>query len=282
MIFYKTSSFGNDFIEIDCRDLPTAAVDKSALAREICDRQRGVGADGVVFYSIEKIQVHFQIYNRDGGEAELSGNGMAGLAAVLLQRRLVRSPLTLHAAIGARRIEQLGREGACFRLHVEIGTPDFANHAFFPFLRANPGRSQGCRPLGETGPYHLDGLDFHPVAVGNPHAVVIDRDKSAPGQLAALGEKVEGHAMFPKRVNVEFVDFTDPENCRVFFYERGVGPTQASLTGSAAVFAVLRKLGLVQDRLAIACGAETIRVSWDNGIFVDNITCLICRGKYFI
>ena len=75
---------------------------------------------------------------------------------------------------------------------------------------------------------------------------------SRPDQkkLTALGKKLESHPMFPERVNVEFVYFSDAENCRVFFYERGVGPTLASSTGSAAVFAVLRRLGMVRDRLA--------------------------------
>jgi diaminopimelate epimerase len=346
MIFYKTSSFGNDFIEIDRSELADSknrrplgglasamprrplgglapgGVDKGRLAREICDRQRGVGADGVVFYSIRNPGpgeddtrlrplspgqgVDFQIFNRDGGEAELSGNGMAGLSAVLLQRRLARSPLALHAAIGSRRVELLGRDGAVFRLAVEIGLPDFANRDFFPFLKQKPG---SCM---------IDGLEFHPVSVGNPHAVVICRELPPGDRLAALGKKIEGHAMFPKRVNVEFVEPASDGHCRVYFYERGVGPTLASSTGSAAVFAVLRRLGKVRDRLDIdldpagkevgsqeaeypagedpagkefsSHGAgypaggrnEKIAVSWKQGIFIHNITRLICRGEFFL
>ena len=78
--------------------------------------------------------------------------------------------------------------------------------------------------------------------------------------------------MFPKRVNVEFVEPTADGHCRVFFYERGVGPTLASSTGSAAVFAVLRRLGMAGDRLDIDLGVEKIQLSWDNGIFIHNFT----------
>jgi len=269
MTFYKTSSFGNDFIEIDVHDLPAGVVDKGALAERICDRQRGVGADGVVFYREEKQRFHFEIFNRDGGRAELSGNGMAGLAAVLFQRRLASPPLTLDGVAGSRRVGLLGRQGPVFQLDVEIGRPGFADRGFFPFL-------------GEArGPYRCAGVEFHPVAVGNPHAVVLCRNRIESGRLAALGKKLEGHPMFPKRVNVEFVHCLDMENCRVFFYERGVGPTLASSTGSAAVFAVLRRLGKARDRLLIQCGAERIAVSWKNGIFVHNFTRLVCRGEYF-
>jgi diaminopimelate epimerase len=282
MIFYKTSSFGNDFIEIDCRELPAGAAKKGILAREICDRQRGVGADGVVFYRLAGRKCHFEIYNRDGGAAELSGNGMAGLAAVLFKRRLAASPLKLQAAIGSRRVELLGRDGAVFQLAVEIGLPDFANRDFFPFLDERP------------GPYRVDDLEFHPVSVGNPHAVVVFRKMPPAAQLLELGKKLEGHPMFPKRVNVEFVHSTSgasspkgtaalrPASCRVYFYERGVGPTQASSTGSAAVFAVLRRLGLAADHLAIDSGADTIQVSWQDGIIIRNVTRLVCRGEYFL
>lgn len=281
MIFYKTSSFGNDFIEIDENDLPDAQADRCQLARAICDRQRAVGADGVVFYNPGRRAgvppgersrgeaFQFQIHNRDGSRAELSGNGMAGLAAVLVQRRLARSLLLLQAGVGKRRIELLSRRGPVFRFRVEIGRPDFCDREFFPFLKDGRGR------------YTAAGLDFHPLAVGNPHAVVLCRVPAAHGRLAALGKKLESHPMFPRRVNVEFVEFSAADKCRVFFYERGVGPTQASSTGSAAVFAVLRRLGLVGDQLTIDCGAEKIALSWRQGIFIDNLTRLICRGDYF-
>ncbi len=270
MIFYKTSSFGNDFIEIDCCDLPAGTGDKAVLVREVCDRQHGVGADGVVFYRRGQRRFHFEIFNRDGGAAELSGNGMAGLAAVLFQRRLASSPLILHAAIGKRRVDLLTRRGAVFQLNVEIGQPNFADRDFFPFLRE------------QQDAYRLDDLEFLPVSVGNPHAVVLCPRMPADAQLKAWGKKLEGHPMFPKRVNVEFVHVGADGNCRVFFYERGVGPTLASSTGSAAVFAVLRRLGLARERLVIACGPEKIAVSWRQGIYINNFTRLVCRGGYFL
>ncbi|HUU04455.1 MAG TPA: diaminopimelate epimerase [Patescibacteria group bacterium] len=271
MIFYKTSSFGNDFIEIDSSELASLQGGRSLgdLAREICDRQRGVGADGAVFYRFEKRRFFFEIFNRDGSTAELSGNGMAGLAAVLLHRRLAASPLLLQAAIGTRRVDLLARRGPVFQFDVEIGRPDFSNRKSFPFLKHGQER------------FTCEGLEFYPVSVGNPHAVVFCRERLDHARLAVLGKKLESHPMFPARVNVEFVQFTDAENCRVFFYERGVGPTLASSTGSAAVFAVLRRLGKVKDRLAIECGTEKIVASWKRGIFIHNLTRLICRGNYF-
>ena len=269
MIFYKTSSFGNDFIEIDENDLPAGAADKCLLAREICDAHRAVGADGVVFYRARRNEFYFQIHNRDGGEAELSGNGMAGLAAVLFQRRLGSSPLRLLTKSGPRRVALLGRAGPVFQLQVEIGRADFSNRQNFPFLK------------DKQDSYVIDELKFYPLIVGNPHAVVLCQEEPAAEMLPALGKKLASHGRFPFGVNVEFVYFSDAEHCRVFFYERGVGPTLASSTGSAAVFAVLRQLGLVNDRLLVDCGADKIVVTWKQGIFIHNFTRLICRGNYF-
>jgi len=305
MIFYKTSSFGNDFIEIDENDLPAREADKCLLTREICDAHRAVGADGVVFYSpcrqagiplgdrAKGQQFIFRIHNRDGGEAELSGNGMAGLAAVLFQRRLATSPISLSTQSGPRRVALLSRDGPVFQLEVEIGRPDFSNPQAFPFLK------------DKQDSYVIDDLKFYPVAVGNPHAVVLCQEELVTERLTVLGKKMASHMWFPRGVNVEFVYFSDAENpplgtaalrpasplegtaalgpasCRVFFYERGVGPTLASSTGSAAVFAVLRRLGMVKDRLMIDCGAAKIAVTWKQGIFIHNFTRLICRGNYF-
>jgi len=268
VIFYKTSSWGNDFIEIEAAGLPKGA-DVPSLARSICDRQRGVGADGVVIYQMPGRRPRFEIFNRDGGRAELSGNGMAGLAAVLLHRRLARSPLILRTGIGSRQVRLLERRGPVFHLDVEIGEPDFTGRAHFPFLE--PGRRS----------YRLAGAEFHPVSVGNPHAVVLCRKMPDPARLEALGKKLENHPMFPKRVNVEFVERSATGSCRVFFYERGVGPTQASSTGSAAVFAVLRRLGMAGDQLQIEHESEPIRLDWQDGIHIRIVTRLICKGRYF-
>jgi Diaminopimelate epimerase len=224
------------------------------------------------------LAARFEIYNRDGGRAELSGNGMAALAAVLLRRCPAGSPLVLLTAIGSRRVRLLERRGPRFRFDVEIGRPDFAHRAFFPFL------SKG------QDSYRAAGTDFCPVSVGNPHAVVLRRTMPGVARLEALGKKLEAHPMFPKRVNVEFVQARGPSSCRVFFYERGVGPTRASSTGSAAVFAVLRRLGMAGDQLQIeplapspgnGGGDDPIVLRWREGIQVEIVTGLICKGRYF-
>jgi len=283
VIFHKASSFGNDFLVVDGEQAGRGS-GKGGLARRLCDRRRGVGADGVAYYRRLPGGARFEIYNQDGGRAELSGNGMAALAAVLSLRRVPgrsRPHWLLRSPVGERRVIVRGRSGPVFRLEVEIGRPLFTCRSFFPFLQK-----------GGVA-YRAAGVEFHPVSVGNPHAVVLcRRGLPALTRLNGLGETLEGHPLFPKRVNVEFVQPAAPGRCRVFYYERGVGPTQASSTGSAAVFAVLRRLGLAGERLEIepawregpggrAEEAGPIRLRWQDGIWVETVTRVICKGQYF-
>ena len=186
-----------------------AAADRCLLAREICDGHRAVGADGVVFYSPgrqagiplgdrapEAAAAHFQVHNRDGGKAELSGNGMAGLAAVLFQRRLASSPLILQTA----HRPAAGRTAGPPRPGIPAQGGDrparFFQSRFFPFFKEQAG------PLSTRRPGVLSGVGRQsPCRRPLPGT-------ASPKQLTAWGEKLEGHPMFPGRVNVEFVDFS--------------------------------------------------------------------------
>lgn len=270
MTFFKTSSFGNDFICIEAEGTEAKKGDRERLTRAICRRHSGIGADGVVFFRIGKKETVFQIHNRDGGEAELSGNGMAGLGAVLFYRGDADRDIVLKTRVGKKKISLLEREGVRFRLRVEIGAADFADHRFFPFLK------------GKGGEPSYRGMKFFPVSVGNPHAVVVMKKFPLPAKLAALGKELEAAPLFSARANVEFVSVKDPEHCQVFFYERGVGPTLASSTGSAAVFAVLRKKGVVGDRLSILTRGGEILVSGKETISIEIVTRIVCRGEYFL
>lgn len=148
MIFYKTVSCGNDFILIDVDEYQSAAaagITKGQLAKKICTRHTGVGADGVVFYKISRDRepVDFEIFNQDGSDAELSGNGMAGLSALFfyLHQSGNQDHVVLNTKVGPKRNTCLHRDKNKFRLKIEIGAPNFQDHNFFPFL------SKSCKSL---------------------------------------------------------------------------------------------------------------------------------------
>lgn len=276
MIFYKTVSGGNDFLHVDTADIGGIAAPgdisevKGRLARRLCDRRAGAGADGIIYYAVGEETAAFQIFNRDGTEAELSGNGMAGLSAVLFHLGKFKDRVTLDTRAGRKTNHLLSRKGDTLTLKIEIGEPDFSDTVFFPFLE--PGREE----------YVFNDFPFYPVSVGNPHAVIL-LDKPLhlmERELEKIGEMFEGAGIFPRKTNVELVHFKDAENCEVYYYERGVGPTLSSSTGSAAVFAVLQKLKIIPERLTITSGGGTINIYGSGRVYLDNIVRIVYKGIF--
>jgi len=305
MIFYKTVASGNDFLHINMADyiahysgagIPEpSGVHRGPLVRELCSRHTGAGADGTVFYSLPSAPsqevVTFEIFNRDGSEAELSGNGMAGLAALLFFLGKFSHQVTFATRVGRRTHTLLHQSGNLCRLTIEIGAPDFEAGHFFPFLKK------------EQAAYSCAGITFYPVSVGNPHVVVRLDAETPDHELEKIGGCLEQHAMFPHKTNVEFVvpvgtgatDYEQGRGFRVYFYERGVGRTLASSTGSAAVFAVLQKLGLLQHTLRIPPAPATIlprssismektppftKISGKDNIFIESSAKIVYNGIY--
>lgn len=282
----------------DAGDLGLAdKIKKREFVQRLCQRQTGIGADGMVFYRYKNTgettfeSADFEIFNRDGSEAELSGNGMAGLAALLFylnksNRKIthnLHNQVILNTKVGIKRITYLYHEDNRYRLKVEIGEPDFHNKTFFPFLEKEENKPG----------FDYQGITFYPVSLGNPHAVVV-LEETAPGkELARLGMLLEKAEIFPSGTNVELVvptgtgrlNYETGEHFRIFFYERGVGPTQSSSTGSAAVFAVLQKLRLINQSLTIpidsqcpGCPGEAINVFGKQTVYIENSTEIVYKG----
>ncbi len=289
MIFYKSVASGNDFLHVNMEEVPSDSHAKGELARMMCDRHTGPGADGVIFYKLNKSSVQFEIYNSDGGEAELSGNGMAGLTALMLYLGLFDQTVAMETKVGPRIHTLVHRQGNRFRLNIQIGPPDFNALHFFPFL------------VEGVSQYRCGEIDFYPVSVGNPHSVVILPSDPGNEMLEEIGSRMEPAEIFPHNTNVELVvpeiadtssgmvaDYDAGQGFRIYFYERGVGRTLASSTGSAAVFAVLQKLGLLQQCLTIPAITtsppseipKSVKITGKNDIFIENSVEIVYKGVY--
>ncbi len=270
MIFYKTVSAGNDFLHVNVDDYNAAygntrGFSKGELAVEMCRRQYGAGADGVVFYTLNNEWTGFEIFNRDGTEAELSGNGMAGLSALLNYLEKSGDTIKLQTRTGPKTHQILEKNSNRFKLKIEIGVPDFQNRTFFPFLEAG------------TNGYSHNGTAFYPVSVGNPHVVVLFDEAPEDDALELLGKNLESADIFPQKTNVEFVSGITDNRCRVYYYERGVGKTLSSSTGSAAVFAVLQKLGRINTSLVIDASGEQIKICGNRSVYIENSTKIVYK-----
>jgi diaminopimelate epimerase len=255
--FVKASACGNDFLIIDGMHAPS---DLIAFTRNICDRHNGVGADGVEWlFPAQDADIRARLLNADGSEAEISGNGTRCVAAYLCAEK-PHEAVTVRTGAGVKLCTLTSRTDLLFEFETAMGQPQVGDEFS---IKVAFGEVRGI-----------------PVSMGNPHFVVF-MDEVAPGWQAEAAE-IGKHHDFKYGINVEFVKVQDPENLHVRFYERGVGETQSSGTGScaSAVASVFSKKAASPVRVHAPGGSQTVR--WEGEVFLRGPAQIICRGEYLI
>ncbi len=280
MEFAKLHGLGNDFLLARAREggPPTPL---SELARRICDRRRGVGADGIVFYqpTVGDRDADFSalIFNADGSRAEMSGNGVRCLAA-FLDRSAQHRPgsVRVRTVSGIKTLALQKREGNVYTFESDMGIP-VVDPRRIPWRAAAGPEPVLNRPLQVGGRTVAVSL----CSMGNPHCSTFWQDASS-APVDTLGPLLENHDSFPNRTNVEFIQVMDFHRIRVRFWERGVGRTLASGTGScaAAVAAILN--GLAASPVTVETELGSMSVRWETGceLFLTGPAEFICSGSY--
>jgi len=228
MRFTKLQGAGNDYLYVN--GFEVAVSDPAGLARRMSDRHTGVGADGLILVLSpqEGGDIRMRIFNADGSEAEMCGNGVRCLAKFAVDRGLVRGDtVRVETLAGLREVRLHRREGRIVKGSVSMGRPHLAP-ADVPVLL------EGDRIV--EAPILVDGRMFRMtcISMGNPHAVFyVDSVDDWP--LETLGQKIENHKLFPERTNVHVVEVLSPREVKMRTWERGSGLTMACGTGAAAV-----------------------------------------------
>ncbi len=238
MQFYKYQGAGNDFILIEVDEATPA--NRAGLARRLCDRRYGVGGDGVLFLEKSRsADVRMRIFNPDGSEAEMCGNGIRCLAKHALQKEMVASEEVAVETLAGVRIVSRVRDPSGELFRVELGKPELDRSRI-------PAKGRG-RLLRER----IEGYEVSALNLGVPHAVVFLEDLDGV-DVEDAGRRIRRSELFPKGVNVNFVQEKGKNSFRIRTYERGVeGETAACGTGiaSASVMAVV--LGLADAKKPI-------------------------------
>jgi diaminopimelate epimerase len=256
--FTKAHGAGNDFLLSWAVQVPE--VDLPSAARAICDRHTGIGADGWMLVQDSSIR----LFNADGSEPEMSGNGTRCAAALLIDSGKAAGDLVITTGAGPKRLRLLERAGRRFLFEMDMGTPRFDLAGIRYSL-----------PL-QRGPQEVTLLD-----VGNPQCIVfVD---AFPPDWEAIGAEIEGHAHFPRRTNVSFVRAADEHTIDVRFYERGAGVTLSSGTGStgAAIASILRKLASSPVTVRTPAG-ESLRLRWDDSVYLTGPAEIIGAGEFYL
>ena len=257
--FTKASACGNDFLIIDGMYAPT---DLAQFSRRICDRHDGVGADGVewLFPAADAdADIRARLFNADGSEAEISGNGTRCVAAYIASEQR-KEKIVVRTGAGLKTCTLTACNRAHYEFEIAMGEPQLGDE--FPIKLA----------FGE-----VRGI---PVSMGNPHFVVFVNE-FAPGWQAEAGE-IGHHHDFKQGVNVEFVTIQDQSNLQARFFERGVGETQSSGTGSCAAAVAAIATGRAESpvRVHVPGGAQIVR--WEGEVFLRGPAQLVCRGEFFV
>ena len=246
MKFHKYHGLGNDYIVIDPNE--TAVNLQKDVIKLICDRNYGVGSDGILYGPDSRAVTPFsvRIFNPDGSEAEKSGNGIRIFSRYLWDKGLVREEPFQISTKGGIVTSQVLRNGDMVK--VEMGRVSF-NATDIPVT----GKTGDV--LNQTMTVGQRTLKYCAATIGNPHCIILD-ERISPELAKELGPAIECHPMFPNRTNVQFLKVLNPAEIQIEIWERGAGYTLASGSSSTAAAAVAHKLGL--------CG-KTITVHMQGG-----------------
>lgn len=257
--FTKAHGAHNDFLLTWRHQIAGVPHDSSALARAICDRHTGVGADGwILMREAEGADAAIELWNADGSPSEISGNGTRCAAALLLFQGRARDTLAISTGAGPKTLRLLHARG----------------HSYF--FEMNMGRAV----IEEVNSALVPGRECVILNVGNPQCAVFAENFDFDWR--ALGAQLERHPRFPNRTNVSFLRRVDDHRIDVRFFERGAGETMSSGTGATGAVAAAMARGWVQSPVDVDTPAGTLRIRVDKGeYFLSGPAEIVATGEYY-
>ena len=256
----KGHAYGNDFLlipesDVGGRDLP-------ALARAMCSRNEGIGADGLMVYALGSSAVRMRLFNADGSGSEVSGNGIRCLAALFVRENPGSRQITIETPAGRKVLELQDESGDTLTFRASMGMP------------------QDVRPIELVAAGEK--VQAVALSVGNPQCVLLD-EPLLESRLHALGPAIEHHPKFPDRTNVSFVKIETPHRIRMLIWERGVGPTQASGTGACGAAVAAASYGGASRDIEVIAPGGSQRVEWlDDGMYLTGWARLVFEGRWLL
>lgn len=259
MRFTKMHGCGNDYVYIDGAREKVRQEEKPGLVQRLSDRHFGIGGDGVIFINpSQEADFEMEMYNMDGSRAEMCGNGIRCVAKFVYDRGLTDQTHISIVSCGKIKYLDLTVEGGkVSTVKVNMGSP-ILTAGEIPVIA----RNGEDRVIGQD--IEVDGSIYQMtcVSMGNPHAVVFVED-AAGLDLEKIGPLFENHALFPKRVNTEFVKILDRDTVEMRVWERGTGETLACGTGACAVAVACVLNGYTEEEVTVKLLGGELQIRWD-------------------
>ena len=279
--FTKVQGMGNDFLIIEV-DVLSSLPNASELAREMCQRNYGAGADGIVFVSRAAggdADFESRIFNADGSEAGVSGNGTRCTAAFLYFSGLWHEPLVkIDTAAGVKKGKLVEREGPRFEFAFDMGKPSLSSDSV-PMAITPPIEPVVNHPLRLGG----DVLEVTCLSMGNPQCIIFVADLDGIN-LTEIGPLIEDHPIFPDRANVEFARVISREEIEIRIWERGAGHTLSSGTGSCASAVAAALNDLTNRRVKVRTEGGVLQVDWrdDDRVMLTASAEVVYEGQWLL
>ena len=277
--FTKTQGMGNDFLIIPVENV-AALRNASELARELCQRNYGAGADGIVFITRARhsdADFATRIFNADGSEAGVSGNGTRCAAAYIYYSELWNEPtVRIATAAGIKHGKLVSRNGTQFDFAFDMGQPILFSQSV-PMSITPPME----RVVGYPLPLGGDILEVTCLSMGNPQCIIFVADLNSI-KLEELGPLIENHPVFPDRANVEFVRIISRDEIEIRIWERGAGHTLSSGTGSCASAIAASLNGFTERSVGVRTEGGKLTVEWndDDRILLTASAEVVYEGRW--
>jgi diaminopimelate epimerase len=274
MKFWKMHGLGNDYVVIDNRNAKMSDAEAAELALKLCKRRFSVGADGVLFVSNSTVaDVKMRIFNADGSEAEMCGNGIRCFAKYCYENNITRkSEIVVETLAGNKRTWLTVENGFVQSVMVDMGVPAL-ERSKIPMLGEGKFVNEDLQVNG--GAYKATCL-----SVGNPHCVIfVDNVDDFP--VERVGSKIEHHALFPKRTNVEFAQVLSENEVKVRVWERGCGETLACGTGACAMVVAGNLLGKLGEKVRVHLLGGDLTVEYPERLLMNGVAEKVFEGTLF-
>jgi diaminopimelate epimerase len=276
MRFTKMQGAGNDYIYLDCfQNRPPR--DPVALSRAMSDRHFGVGSDGLILICpSEKADARMRMFNADGSEAEMCGNGLRCVAKYVYDHGLVRKPsLQIETGRGILKVDLELANGSVSQATIDMGEPILDARRIPSTLSGNPPTDV---------PLNIGDYSFRVtcISMGNPHCVIFPNEIT-DDLVLGIGPKIERHPAFPNRTNVEFVRVNNPDDVTVRVWERGSGETRACGTGACAVAVAGVITGRTQRQIVAHLPGGDLCLNWsetDNHVYLTGPAVEVFSGEW--
>jgi len=290
MNFTKLQGAGNDFILVETKDKER---DWPQMARAMCDRHFGIGADGLLLLLASDIaDFQMRMFNPDGLEAEACGNGLRCLAKYIIDRVLqagksekalpLQNQMSIETIAGVRMVK-LNKIGKSTKIQVGMGTSKFGASDIPVVIEPGKGDLVDIKSMLSYSVV-IDGkeLRLNFVSMGNPHAVYFGEQPVADFPLSQIGPKVEHLAIFPNRVNFEVANVVSRQQIEARVWERGAGETLACGTGACAVAVAAQLYGYTDNEVDIKLPGGILQVEWDKAgeVFLSGPAEIVFTGDW--